>query len=126
MSSTRHYVISVFVLLPLISILTLLIPLVSGKQERAIGPSYDAPVEVSAGDAVNGEYLFRSKCYGCHVKENPNAILLDTADFKARHADDASIISIVRGGPAPMPAFNSQMLDDQEMADVIAYLRALP
>jgi mono/diheme cytochrome c family protein len=126
MRSIRFYVISGLVLLPLLSLLSLLYPLIFGSQERPIGPAYALAAEVTSGDPVRGETLYLSKCYGCHAPEAKAAAALNTEDFKTRYADDESIIAIVRAGSLPMPAFNEQMLSDQEMADIIAYLRSLP
>jgi mono/diheme cytochrome c family protein len=126
MRSIRFYVISGLVLLPLLSLLSLIYPLIFGSQERPIGPAYARSAEVAAGDPANGGALYLSKCYGCHAPEAKAAAVLNTEDFKTRYADDESIIAVVRAGSLPMPAFNEQMLNDQEMADIIAYIRSLP
>ena len=126
MRSIRFYVISGLVLLPLLSLLSLINPLIFGSQERSIGPTHAVSSELTAGDPARGEVLYLSKCYGCHAPEAKGSVVLNTEDFKAHYADDESIIAVTRAGSLPMPAFSEQMLSDQEMADIIAYIRSLP
>lgn len=47
-------------------------------------------------------------------------------DFKVQYADDETLAFVVRAGRQPMPAFTEQMLSDQQLTDIIAYLRSLP
>lgn len=121
----RFYVISVLVLIPLLSLLNLIQPFVTGFVEKPIGPEFIEP-QLGPGDPARGEALYRSKCYGCHTAEAGVGPAQNTADFKVRYADDETIVFVVRAGRQPMPAFSEQMLDEQQLADIIAYLRSLP
>ena len=121
----RFYVITALVLIPLVALLSLLSPVVTGTTERPIGPEFVVS-QASAGDATRGEALYRSKCYGCHAPEAGIGPAQNTVDFKVRYADDESLMFVVRAGRQPMPAFTDQMLSDQELADIIAYVRSLP
>ena len=121
----RFYVISILVCIPLLALLSLVWPLVTGVVEKPIGPEFIAQ-ETGFGDAARGEALYRSRCYGCHVPEAHIGPTHNTVDFKVRYADAEAIAVVVRAGRQPMPAFTEQMLSDQELADIIAYLQSLP
>ena len=121
----RFYIISALVLIPLMALLSLIQPLVVGAAEKPIGPEFVAPA-TGFGDAARGEALYRSKCYGCHAPEAKVGPAQNTADFKVQYADDETLAFVVRAGRQPMPAFNDDMLSDQELADIIAYIRSLP
>lgn len=121
----RFYIISALVLVPLVALLSLLPPLVAGAVEKPIGPEFIVPPS-GPGDPARGEALYRSKCYGCHVAEANVGPPHNSVDFKVRYADEETIAVVVRAGRQPMPAFTEQMLSQQELADLIAYIRALP
>lgn len=121
----RFYIISALVLVPLLALLSLIQPLVTGTVEKPLGPEFTAP-ESGFGDATRGEALYRSKCYGCHAPEANVGPAENAMDFKVRYADDETLAAVVRAGRQPMPAFTEDMLDDQELADIIAYLHSLP
>ncbi len=121
----RFYVISVLVLIPLVALLSLIQPLMSGVPQKPFVETRPAAA-VTAGDATRGAALYASRCYGCH---NPDAKLgpsQSTADFKARYADNATLAAVVRAGRQPMPAFTPAILSDQDLADIIAYIRTIP
>lgn len=121
----RYTVISVLVLIPLLALLSLLRPLIAGAAERPIGPAFAAP-QVGIGDAAQGAALYRSKCYGCHAPEAKVGPAHNSPEFKARYVDDEALTVVVRAGRPPMPAFSEDMLREQELADIIAYIRAMP
>lgn len=121
----RFYVISFLVFIPLLALLSLAWPLVNDAVEKPIGPEFVAQ-ETGSGDAARGEVLYRSRCYGCHVPEARIGPTHNSIDFKVRYADAEAIAIVVRAGRQPMPAFTEQMLSDQELADIIAYLQSLP
>jgi len=121
----RFYIITALVLAPLLALLSLIQPLISGVAERPIGPEFTVP-ETGFGDAERGEALYRSKCYGCHAPEANVGPTQNTVDFKVQYSDDEALAFIVRAGRQPMPAFNEDMLSDQELADIIVYIRSLP
>ncbi|MBI4769305.1 MAG: cytochrome c [Chloroflexi bacterium] len=121
----RFYIISAIVLIPLLALLSLLAPLVTGAAERPIGPAAAATAS-GPGDAARGEALYRSKCYGCHAPEAGVGPGYDTADFQLTYASDETIAAVVRAGRSPMPAFTEEMLSERELLDLLAYLRSLP
>lgn len=99
---------------------------------------------MAQGDAVEGERVARRVgCTGCHERDGRGAELWDKpGKYIVRSAnltvvrekyDDAGIKSLLREGrthdghaPFGMPIFMLQRLSDREIADVTAWLRALP
>ncbi len=96
------------------------LPLVSvSPQASATGP-------VAGGDATAGQAVFARTCNSCH----PNADAgigpaLYGPQFATRYPDDAAIAAVVRQGRGGMPAFSGTQLSDEDLANVIAYLRGL-
>ena len=85
-----------------------------------------APAPVAPGDATAGKATFLKTCFGCHP--NGNAAIgpaLYGAAFSARYPDNAAIEAVIRGGRGRMPAFASSQLADDDLANIIAYLRSL-
>ncbi|MBI3177951.1 MAG: cytochrome c, partial [Chloroflexi bacterium] len=105
--------------------LSLIQPLVFGRAEKPLGPEFTVS-QSGFGDAERGEALYRSKCYGCHAPEAKVGPAQNTVDFKIQYADDETLAFVVRAGRQPMPAFTEQMLNDQELADITAFVRSLP
>lgn len=101
-----------------------------------------APVEVAAapaGDAANGEVLFGKSCIACH---GPGGIGVQglgkdmtTSEFIASKTDD-ELLEFVKVGRAPDDPLNTTgvlmppkggnpAFTDEDMIDVIAYIRTL-
>ena len=121
----RFVIITIALLVPLALLIGLGWSLAVGAAERPIGPSALNAVTLDVGTPERGEALYRSKCFGCHVPEARVGPSHASADFKVRYAEDETIMAVVRGGRAPMPAFSDDMLSDQDLADIIAYVRTL-
>ena len=84
-------------------------------------------------DITRGEQLFRAKkCAVCHPS-GENILSKDHAligkAFETRYSTDNALIAVIRQGlkssNASMPAFDKQRLSDEELADVVAYIRTL-
>ena len=78
----------------------------------------------------HGQQIFkRELCTGCHADGN-NALIPDRPikgkAFANRFAQDQMIESVVRKGfPASgMPSFGKDRINDQEMKDLILYIRS--
>lgn len=91
---------------------------------------------VPAGDAVRGAALFAGECTRCHSPEisaRESRLFrgyprLDCPDYLARVSDPYLFTAISAGGPAVgreevMKPFREK-LSDQEIADLVAFLRA--
>lgn len=79
------------------------------------------------GDAAAGQAVFQASCNACHpgAKAGIGPALYGTA-FTDRYPDAAAITAVVRSGRGGMPAFATDRLKDQDLADVVAYLGSLP
>ena len=77
----------------------------------------------SDGHSENGKRLFMTYyCYACHGTEGqggagPRLIARATAD---------SLIRYVRKPSGGMPAYTSQVISEQDLRDINAYLRSIP
>lgn len=81
------------------------------------------------GDAPRGQAIFAlQQCAACHGQGGAGgfAPALNTADFRQKFAQDAVLWTLLRQGSGAMPAYGVNRLTDQEMADLIAYVRSLP
>ena len=85
----------------------------------------------SAGDVKKGEAAFKkATCAGCHPGGgnlmNPKAPLKGP-HFAHEFKDDAKIEHVVRTGikGTPMPGFDKKRLSDEDLKDIVAYLRSL-
>ena len=81
---------------------------------------------VYAADPGNGAKIYATHCSGCHgdggVSNMPG-----TPDFSRRERlfqPDMVLLASIRDGVSVMPAYKG-LLSDQEMLDVISYLRTL-
>ena len=79
-----------------------------------------------AADPGNGAKIYATHCSGCHgdggVSNMPGA-----PDFSRRERlfqPDIALLASIRDGVSVMPAYKG-LLSDQEMLDVISYLRTL-
>lgn len=120
----RFWVIALAILIPLASLLSLLPPLFTGQVEQAVGPEMLALSGPQPGDAARGQALYRSRCLGCHAPEARFAPPHNSATL-AKYPDDDALIQAIRAGREPMPAFTEDMLSEEQLADIVAYLRTL-
>ena len=79
-----------------------------------------------AADPGKGATIYATHCSGCHgdggVSNMPG-----TPDFSRRERlfqPDAALLASIRDGVSVMPAYKG-LLSDQEILDVIAYVRTL-
>lgn len=73
------------------------------------------------GDSTNGEVVFSANCASCHGADGtggsgPNLV-------GEAGEDDAEWVETILGGEDAMPAF-IDVLTDQEIADVLAWLKS--
>lgn len=73
------------------------------------------------GDAARGAALFSSRCAVCHGDDGSGGSQgVNIADHVPYHSDE-DLVELLAEGEGRMPAPG---LSDQEIADVLAYLRA--
>jgi cytochrome c6 len=84
------------------------------------------PLSVYAADPGNGQRIYLVNCAGCHgqdgISEMPQAPNLARYDIFTK--PDPVLIGTIRSGRNMMPSFLG-VLSDQEMRDVISYVRTL-
>ncbi len=98
-----------------------------------------APIDVGLGDAANGEAIFSSTCVACHGERGVGIEGLGKpmpgSEF-ITGLSDGELIAFLKEGRGPshpdnttgvdMPAKGGNpSLDDQDLADVVAYMRTL-
>jgi mono/diheme cytochrome c family protein len=84
-----------------------------------------APAAAVAGNAENGKRLFmKNTCYYCHGTAGQGGVAGARVAVVARNL--AGFTRYVRQPAGAMPAYTDKILSDQELADIYAYLRALP
>ncbi|MBF8267562.1 MAG: cytochrome c [Dehalococcoidia bacterium] len=79
------------------------------------------------GSVSQGEALYTRQCVACHGSggEGGFAPALSTPDFQQRYADDATLITLMRTGRGGMPAYASNRLTENEVSDLVVFLRSL-
>jgi len=94
-------------------------------------PAPASPALALRGDAARGLSLYLRNCEGCHRMSGRGGIAPEIGNpvFQTAASDDL-ILRTIRYGRVgtPMPAFQraeGPVLSDQDLADVLAYLRSL-
>lgn len=83
-------------------------------------------VAVDAGDLAEGGVLYRSMCQACHSAfGSGGALSYGRAAPHLHDADPLEVAAAVRIGPGQMPVFGPESLDDEQLDDLIAYVRYL-
>ena len=77
--------------------------------------------------ASQGEALYGPQCAVCHGTGGSGGFApeLNTAGFQQEYAQDEDLISILRNGSGSMPAFGPTRLTDEDVSDLVAYMRSL-
>ena len=84
-----------------------------------------APAAAAAGNAEGGKRLYmKHTCYFCHGTAGQGSIAGARVAVVARNLQ--GFTRYVRQPAGQMPAYSDKILSDQELADMFAYLRALP
>ena len=80
----------------------------------------------AAGDATAGQRVFAAQCNACHPSANAGiGPALYGPQFVQRYPDDGPLAAVIRQGKGGMPAFPPAQLNEQDLANVVAYLRGL-
>jgi mono/diheme cytochrome c family protein len=84
-------------------------------------------ITAAAGDASRGKGMFEMACASCHGKNGKGTVQAPGIDFTTAvwqsKYRDGQIASIIKAGrPPKMPPVN---LSDEELRDIIAYVRTL-
>jgi quinol---cytochrome-c reductase cytochrome c subunit len=86
-----------------------------------------AVIPLSGGDVSHGGILYRTYCSACHRTDvRGGALAFSGANAPDLSAKSPAIIAgAVRSGPGPMPSFPPSVLDDKELASIVAYVQAV-
>ena len=94
-------------------------PLVAAAQTT---PANNA---ANAGNAERGKRLFQDKnCYYCHGTTGQGS--RDGARITNTVLNTEGLIRYVRKPAGAMPAYTEKLISDQELQDIVAYLKSLP
>jgi len=98
----------------------------AGTQAPAPPSSAESVGSRSPGAAVeNGKRLYmKHTCYFCHGTAGQGSLAGARVAVVARNVQ--GFTRYVRQPSGQMPAYTDKILSDQELADIFAYLRALP
>lgn len=81
---------------------------------------------VEPGDASRGQELYARNCAACHGAGGDGGIAGAQVQVPSLFgADDVAIVAASRTGPFEMPAFDASVLSDEDLADIVGYLRAV-
>ena len=85
-------------------------------------------VSASAADP-DGEALYKKQCSMCHGVEGKGFAAIKTPDFtdpkwQENHKDDEALVTFIRTGKKPMPAFPPERLSDEGVRAVVALIRS--
>ena len=96
----------------------LVLPVIAGAQTAQTN-------NAGAGSATNGKRLYTEKnCYYCHGTAGQGG--RDGARIAATALNADGLIRYVRKPAGSMPAYTEKLITDQELMDVLAYLKAMP
>ena len=108
-------------------LMVLTVGLVACGGDKSTGDRTDAILALS-GDVANGEVVYTDNCAVCHAasglgENDPDSPGTgdDLTEAAGEAAEDAEFIGIILNGEGSMTAF-ADLLDDQEVADVLAYM----
>lgn len=79
-------------------------------------------VEALTGDAKTGAALYQANCSSCHGPDGRSGTARRNAAGTAK-SDTSEALTTMIDGEDEMPSFSN--LQDQELADIIAYLKTL-
>lgn len=82
--------------------------------------------EARAADPVEGRKIYAAQCQNCHG-ENGVGQIPGTPDFSRGQAlfkPDMTLVQTIKDGKGMMPAYRG-LLTDEELLDVVAFLRTL-
>jgi mono/diheme cytochrome c family protein len=115
------------IILPAIgSILLLPVP-APRAQNAATQPQGEKSETAPTGNAESGKKIFtKDGCYECHGREGQGAAQASGPRIGPPQRFLRSFINYVRQPTGQMPPFTTEVISDQELADIYAYLQSRP
>ena len=74
------------------------------------------------GETISGSKLFKINCVGCHGISAQGFVGPDLHEATQKLSDKKIINQVIRGLTPPMPSFE---IEQQSMADLLAYMHSL-
>ncbi|HMI71053.1 MAG TPA: c-type cytochrome [Solirubrobacteraceae bacterium] len=87
------------------------------------GPAIPA-VDPDSGDVARGKEAFTESCAGCHQVLGRGGIVTGAFVPALTDATPRQLAEAVRVGPYLMPPFGERQIDQRELDDIAAYVRA--
>ena len=130
----------VFVLMLIVFVLTLLAACGDDKESDAAAAPSAAPIAAApAGDAAKGKEIFSTTCLACHGEGGvgvPNLGKDMTASEFIHGLDDQGLLAFIKvgrdtshpdntTGVAMLPKGGNPALTDENLLDIIAYIRTI-
>jgi mono/diheme cytochrome c family protein len=111
--------------LPAIGVILLLVaPAPRAQNAAQQGEKSEA---VPAGNAETGKKIYmKDGCYECHGREGQGAAQASGPRIGPPQRFIRSFINYVRQPTGQMPPFTTEVISDQELADIYAYLQSRP
>ena len=98
----------------------------AGQAARVIVGVQTGSGQRVAGDASAGQRVFLVQCNACHPGAGAGiGPAVRGQQLAERYSDDGSLAIVIRQGTGNMRPFPPDQLNDQQLADVVAYLRRL-
>lgn len=88
-----------------------------------VGGNPTTPTAPVATGLTRGQAIFRRNCNSCHPGGGRGAG--PTLQTIASTWSDDEIKGVVRNGKTRMPGFGAGVINDEELADLVAYVRTL-
>lgn len=94
---------------------------------NSLGPGGVPIPQLPPGDTQSGRQLYLFNCASCHASTGVGAALPDgRVAPPVLGVPSTQVAEAIRVGPGLMPQFPPTALTDQQAADIVAYLNALP
>jgi mono/diheme cytochrome c family protein len=111
-------------LLAIGAMLLLAVPAMRAQNAAPQGQKSEA---APAGNSENGKKIFtKDGCYECHGREGQGAAQASGPRIGPPQRFVRSFIQYVRQPTGQMPPFTTEVISDQELADIYAYLQSRP
>ena len=82
-------------------------------------------IDVAAADVAAGGAVYRAQCAACHQWAGEGGALQGGNAPSVLPATPTQIAEAVRTGPATMPVFGEQAINDEQLTDLVGYVRSL-
>jgi mono/diheme cytochrome c family protein len=102
------------------------IPAGARQADGATSTPVDGTTAEPALSAAKGRSVYTQLCDACHPGGSAGlGPALTGPAFTAAYGDDAALAAIIRQGTARMPAFPASRISDEQLNELIAFIRAL-